>query len=96
MATVGSYCADRMPTTTQIDEKTREELIRYVSGLQARTGRKVTFDEVIRALIKETKDVKRARDKLDYLFGTLAGDGGLWRELEATRKKERKFLEGKA
>lgn len=85
-----------MPTTIQIDEKTREELLRYVSGLQARIGRKVTFDEAIRALMEETKGVKSAREKLDSLFGSLTGEKVLWRDLEATRKKEKEFLERKA
>jgi len=86
-----------MPTTTiQVDEKTRQALLRYASRMQARLGRKVTFDEAIRLLMDDAKETGEARRKLDSLFGSLAGERGVWEELEVERKSERARIERKA
>ncbi len=85
-----------MPTTIQVDEGTREAILRYAFRLQAKLGRKVTFDEAIRSLIEETSTTEEARRKWDDLFGSLAAEEGVWRELEAERKKDAKRLERKA
>jgi hypothetical protein len=86
-----------MPTTTiQVDEKTRQALLRYASRMQARLGRKVTFDDAIRFLMDDAKETSEARRKLEALFGSLAGESGVWEELEAERKSERARIERKA
>lgn len=85
-----------MPTTVQIDETTKEALLRYASILQVKLGRKVTFDEAIATLVKTAQGSGEAMSRLDSLFGSLSGDKGLWRELEALRRHERRSLERKA
>jgi len=85
-----------MPTTVQLDEKTKASLLRFASTLQRRLGRKVTFDEAIAVLVAEAEGSGRAREKFDSLFGSLAGERGVWRELEASRRKERVAIERKA
>lgn len=88
---------DSMPTTTiQVDEKTRRALLRYASRMQARLGRKVTFDEAIKLLMEDARETGEARRKFETLFGSLAGEAGLWEELEAERKSERTSIERKA
>ncbi len=88
---------DSMPTTTiQVDEKTRQALLRYASRMQARLGRKVTFDEAIKLLMEDARETGEARRKFETLFGGLAGEAGLWEELEAERKSERTSIERKA
>jgi hypothetical protein len=88
---------DSMPTTTiQVDEKTRQALLRYASRMQARLGRKVTFDEAIRLLMDDAKETGEASRQLERLFGSMAGENGLWDELEAERKGERARVERKA
>jgi hypothetical protein len=86
-----------MPTTTiQVDVKTRQALLRYASRMQARLGRRVTFDDAIRLLMDDAKETGEARRKLEALFGSLAGESGVWEELEAERKNERARIERKA
>lgn len=85
-----------MPTTVQIDEKTKEALLRFASNLQARLGRKVTFDEAIAVLVAEAEGSRQAQEKFDSLFGSLAGEKGVWRELETLRRSERTAVERKA
>lgn len=85
-----------MPTTVQIDEKTKEGLLRFASSLQARLGRKVTFDEAIAVLVADAEGSKQAREKFDSLFGSLAGESRVWRELETFRKSERVAVERKS
>ena len=85
-----------MPTTVQIDEKTKEALLRFASSLQARLGRKVTFDEAIAVLVADAEGSKQAREKFDSLFGSLAGERSVWRELETFRKSERVAVERKS
>lgn len=88
---------DSMPTTTiQVDEKTRQALLRYASRMQARLGRKVTFDEAIKLLMEDARETREARRRFEALFGSLAGEAGLWEELEAERKSERTSIERKA
>jgi sugar/nucleoside kinase (ribokinase family) len=85
-----------MVTTVQIDEDTKRELIRYASRLQAKLGRKVSFDEAIRTSLEEAKGVQEARRKFDSLFGSLAEEKGVFEDLEKMRKKEKVVLEKKA
>ncbi len=85
-----------MPTTVQIDERTKEALLKYASSLQVKLGRKVTFDEAIATLVKTAEGSDEATDRLNSLFGSLSGDKGLWRELESLRRHERRSVERKA
>jgi hypothetical protein len=85
-----------MPTTVQIDEKTKEALLRFASRLQGRLGRKVTFDEAIAALVAVADGSAEAREKFVKLFGSMRGERGAWRELEALRRSEKSAIERKA
>ena len=76
---------ESIPTTLQVDEKTREALLRYASILQTRLGRKVTFDEAIRSLLEESDRATAARRKLDGLFGSLTGEKGSIENLNHSR-----------
>ena len=84
------------PTTVRIDEKTKEALRRFASNLQGRLGRKVTFDEAIAVIVAEAEGSKHAGEKFDSLFGSLAGERRVWRELETFRKSEKVAIERKA
>ena len=85
-----------MPTTVQIDEKTKDALLKYASGLQVRLGRRVTFDEAIALLVREAQGSREANEKFDSLFGSMAGDKIVWQELETVRRRERATVERKS
>ncbi len=85
-----------MATTIQVEETTRDELLRYASELQTRLGRRITFDAAIMTLIDESRGVRDARGRFERLFGSLKGEKGVWEELEEHRKDERRRLERKA
>ena len=70
--------------------------MRYASGLQARLGRRVTFDEAIARLVKEAQVSGESNEKFDSLFGSMAGDKVVWRQLETTRRRERAAVERKS
>jgi len=77
-----------LDTTVQLDRRTRNELFKVVARLQARLGRRVTFDEAIMTLIHETRGVSDARTRFDALFGSLQGDREAWHELDSLRRRE--------
>ncbi len=83
-------------TTVQIDEETKRELVRYASNLQARLGRKVSFDEAIKTSLEEVKGLEEARTRFASLYGSLSGEKGVWKDLENMKRKERLVLERKA
>jgi len=83
-------------TTVQVDEETKRELVRYASNLQARLGRKVSFDEAIKTSLEEAKGLEEARTKFASLYGSLSGEKGVWEDLENMKRKERLTLERKA
>ena len=62
-----------MPTTIQVSEKTKRELLKFASELQARLGRRVSFDEAIMTLLEERRRVKVARERLRSMKGILRG-----------------------
>jgi hypothetical protein len=64
--------------------------------MQARLGRKVTFDEAIKLLMDDAKETGEARRKLERLFGSMAAEDGIWEELADERKRERARIERKA
>ncbi|MGA2875314.1 MAG: hypothetical protein ABSE82_07220 [Nitrososphaerales archaeon] len=43
-----------MSTKIQVSEETRAALNRYASMIKRRSGKRVTFDEVIRELLEES------------------------------------------
>ncbi len=62
-----------MPTTIQVSEKTKRELLKFASELQARLGRRVSFDEAIMTLLEDRRRVKVARERLRSMKGILRG-----------------------
>ena len=82
--------------TIRVNDKTREELLRYAAEIQGKLGRRISFDEAIMALIQESRGVKEARTDFKQFFGSLEGQRGVWRELEEFRRDERRNLERKA
>jgi hypothetical protein len=82
-----------MATSIQLSEETRRELFKIVAELQAKLGRKVSYDEAIRMLIAQTKGVEDARRKFGDMFGILAGHKSAWKELRKLRAEEEKRLE---
>ena len=62
-----------MPTTIQVSERTKRELLKFASELQARLGRRVSFDEAIMTLLEERRRVKLARERLRSMRGILKG-----------------------
>ena len=85
-----------MVTSVQIGDETKNELLKYASALQGRLGRKISFDQAIKASLQEAKGVEEARSKFDSHYGILSGEKGMWTDLERGRKVERKALEKKA
>lgn len=82
-----------MVTSIQLSEETRRELFRIVAELQAKLGRKISYDEAIRILIAQTKGVEDARRKFGNMFGILAGKKSAWKDLKELRAEEEKRLE---
>jgi hypothetical protein len=82
-----------LATTIQLDERTRDELFKVVASLQSRLGRRVSFDEAIMTLIRDTQNVSVARKDFEALFGSLKGERAIWHELESLRTREAKRLE---
>ncbi len=62
-----------MPTTIQVSERTKRELLRFASELQARLGRRVSFDEAIMTLLEERRRKRLSKDRVRSLRGILAG-----------------------
>ena len=95
MVAITTMVAIVMPTTIQLDESTRRELLRYAAELQGSRGTKVTFDDAINELLKDSRRAKEARAKLESLFGSVR-DGTAVRDLAELRRKERAALERRA
>ncbi len=81
-----------MVTTIQLNEETRRELFRIVTEMQAGLGRKVSYDEAIMMLISQIQGVEDARRKFQDMFGTLAGEKSIWKDLKELRREEEKRL----
>ena len=81
-----------MATTIQLSEETQRELFRIVTELQAKLGRKVSYDEAIMMLISQIRGVEDARRKFQDMFGTLAGEKSVWKDLKELRREEEKRL----
>lgn len=81
-----------MVTTIQLSEEAQRELFRIVTELQAKLGRKVSYDEAIMMLISQMRGVDDARKKFKDMFGTLAGERSVWKDLKKLRAEEEKRL----
>ncbi len=89
-----------MPTTIQVSERTKRELLKFASELQARLGRRVSFDEAIMTLLEERRRVKLARGRLRSMKGILKGKRevveSLIRELRAQEEERLERLQRSA
>ena len=89
-----------MPTTIQVSERTKRELLKFASELQARLGRRVSFDEAIMTLLEERRRVKLARERLRSMRGILKGKRevveSLIRELRAQEEERLERLQRSA
>ncbi len=89
-----------MPTTIQVSEKTKRELLKFASELQARLGRRVSFDEAIMTLLEERRRVKLATERLRSMKGILKGKRevveSLIRELRAQEEERLERLQRSA
>jgi hypothetical protein len=89
-----------MLTSIQVSEETKRELLEYASALQAKLGKKVSFDEAIRISLHEKEAVQEARRKFDLLYGSLSqkhkgSEKEFWMDLERSKRADRKALEKK-
>lgn len=66
--------------------------------MQTKLGRKVSFDDAIRASLNERKVVEEARRKFDSLYGSLSEKAkkNFWKDLNHSKKVDRIALEKKA
>ena len=85
-------------TSIQVSEETKKELLRFASELQAKLGKKISFDDAIRASLHETTSVKEARQKFDSMYGSLSKESkkDFWKDLEKAKKADRIAIEKKA
>ena len=82
-----------MVTTIQVDEKTKEQLFELASKLERTMGRRVTYDEAIRALLSEVQKTRSARYRFRKQYGALGPDPKAWQELTKLRRSEKARLE---
>lgn len=80
-------------TTIRVSEETQAKLIQLTAELQAKLGRRVSYDEAIIILIEQSKGVQEARAKCLGLFGTLRVDKTAWKDFRRLRAEENKRLE---
>lgn len=79
-----------MATTIQVSEETQARLIQLAAEMQAKLGRRVSYDEAITILIEKSRGVEEARDRFHKLFGTLRGDKKAWKELRRLREEDKR------
>ncbi|MGH9877467.1 MAG: hypothetical protein ACRD5H_07495 [Nitrososphaerales archaeon] len=82
-----------MVTTIQVSEETQRELFRVVTELQAKFGRKISYDEAIMILISQIRGIEDARKRFQNMFGILAGYKSVWKDLKKLRQEEEKRLD---
>ncbi len=85
-----------MATTIQVSEETQARLIQVAAELQAKLGRRVSYDEAIAILLEQSRGVQEARDRFSKMFSSLRGSKTAWKELRRLREKENKRLESLA
>ena len=80
-----------MATTIQVSEETQARLIQLAAELQAKLGRRVSYDEAITLLIDQSRGVEEARDRFHKLFGSLRGDKEAWKNLQQLRREDKRL-----
>lgn len=84
-----------MVTTIQVDEETRKRLFDIITQIQAKTGRRVTYDEALRIVLRRSNRTRTARRRFSEFFGSLKGVPGVWEELSNLKRTEKERLESK-
>ncbi len=82
-----------MVTTIQVEEKTKEQLFELVSELEREMSKRVTYDEAIRALLRDARERRSARERFRKQYGALGPDREAWQDLSKLRRSERARLE---
>ncbi len=82
-----------MVTTIQVDEDTQKRLFAKVAELEARLGRRVSYDEAISLLLDESGETREARIQFTKLYGVLKNDKRVWAQLRRLRHEEKSRLE---
>lgn len=82
-----------MATTIQVSEETQGKLLRLAADLQARMGRRVSYDEAISMLIDQARGFQEARSQFEKFFGSLKGERLAWTEFRRLREEEKRRLE---
>ncbi len=82
-----------MVTTIQVDEDTQKRLFGKVAELEARLGRRVSYDEAISLLLDESGETREARIQFTKLYGVLKNDKKVWVELRRLRHEEKSRFE---
>ena len=82
-----------MVTTIQVGEETKEQLFELVSELEKKMSRRVTYDEAIRALLRDARERRFARERFRKQYGALGPDRKAWQELTRLRSSEKARLE---
>lgn len=82
-----------MATTIQVSEETQARLLQVAAELQARFGRRISYDEAISVLIDEAGGLREARTQFEKLFGSLRGEKRAWNELRGLKEEEKQRLE---
>ncbi len=82
-----------MVTTIQVDEDTQKRLFAKVAELEARLGRRVSYDEAISLLLDESGETREARIQFTKLYGVLKNDKKVWSELRRLRQEEKSRFE---
>ncbi len=85
-----------MVTTIQVDEETQQKLFQVMTEIQGKTGRRISYNEALKILLERSERVERARSEFAKLYGSLAGEKDLLKELAEFKRAEKEKLEKKA
>jgi hypothetical protein len=80
-----------LATTIQVSEETQAKLIQLTAELQAKLGRRVSYDEAIAILIERSRGAEEAKDRFHKLFGSLRGDKEAWKNLRQLRQEDERL-----
>ncbi len=80
-----------MATTIQVSEETQAKLLHLAAELQAKLGKRVSYDEAITLLIEQSRGVEEARERFHKLFGSLRGDKEAWKNLQQFRREDKRL-----
>ncbi len=85
-----------MVTTIQVDEETQQKLFQVMTEIQGKTGRRISYNEALKILLERNERVERARSEFSKLYGSLAGEKDVLKELAEFKRSEKEKLEKKA